>query len=884
MRNRYLKSCLILTAVVTSAAACGRPDNATEELPTGKIGSAIAPSHNDTSRVPAGITVAEGDLIDWSTTWTENGGDSGISLIAWTFGTNSAPTAVTSCDDAGAPLCTPTALVLTVESETREVLGQRFLDNAAAPVNVAVRSCDESGTPLCTTASGDGTLGQPGDVLTADIALLVTVTNANPSTVTTFTGDEENATITADITVSDPGDAPDEISKVTIDWEDGTVDTVCDNAGATPCAQSGTISQDHEYADDSDNGDVCAGGASTDCDVLVTIFDKDGGSGTETQALAVFNVVPAVGISAPSAYGEGRNGDYTITIDDADGDTHQCTIDWGDTTTDGPFACTPGQVVQHRYDDDGDYDIVLDVTDDDAGTGQGLFTQSIVNLAPAVSAGNDRTVVENVPVTFQAIFNDPGVNDTASCEFSFGDGDFASSAPDACTFGQEFVHTYSGVSGLFFLELTVTDNGGAEGSDNALITVLADGDGDTVPDEFEDANGMDSGDGNDASGDLDGDGVTNLEEYENGTDPNAFGGPQPPIAWSPVDGESTDTLPTLTVQNAVDPDGDALTYHFQVSVDPDFTSDPAFELDGVAAGGEVTPGVSLTSVDVDTQLVNNTTYWWRARANDGNAYGSFSPAESFRTDAANIAPAAPAISSPANGGEVADDTPDLTVTNATDNEDDALTYEFEVSESPLFAGVIGDTVPEGTTSTTFTPPLLADNTLHYWRVRAWDGAAFSPWTVGSFYVDVANEAPSVPVLVGPGNGAVVDRKVVELQLENSTDPEGDAITYEISIFRDLEMTELVETFASVSPGPGGHTKVSPTETLKAGKGFWWVATATDSEGASSAESVPQAFRTAGGESDDTGSCSVAPTAGNTGATALTGMLLMALAIVRRRRS
>ncbi|MGD9612820.1 MAG: LamG-like jellyroll fold domain-containing protein, partial [Kiritimatiellia bacterium] len=48
----------------------------------------------------------------------------------------------------------------------------------------------------------------------------------------------------------------------------------------------------------------------------------------------------------------------------------------------------------------------------------------------------------------------------------------------------------------------------------------SDGDGDGMPDLWEDANGLDSG-VDDAVGDLDGDGLTNLEEFIHGTDPQA---------------------------------------------------------------------------------------------------------------------------------------------------------------------------------------------------------------------------------------------------------------------------------------------------------------------------------------------------------------------------
>jgi hypothetical protein len=71
----------------------------------------------------------------------------------------------------------------------------------------------------------------------------------------------------------------------------------------------------------------------------------------------------------------------------------------------------------------------------------------------------------------------------------------------------------------FYYRLTVTNLAGLSvGSPNVIVTVLADTDGDGMPDEWEMTSGFDPSSSADAGTDADGDGMTNAQEYAAGTD------------------------------------------------------------------------------------------------------------------------------------------------------------------------------------------------------------------------------------------------------------------------------------------------------------------------------------------------------------------------------
>lgn len=210
--------------------------------------------------------------------------------------------------------------------------------------------------------------------------------------------------------------------------------------------------------------------------------------------------------------------------------------------------------------------------------------------------------------------------------------------------------------------------------------------------------------------------------------------PTQPTLANPSDGGAVHLFtPALSVYNGSDIDEDILTYEFELYEDAAMTTLVANE-----AG--VVETESMTAWTVPVSLIENATYFWRARVSDGELLSDWMPPASFMVNTANDAPSAPVLVAPAEGSSLDHLSPILSVANSSDPDSDTLIYDFEVyAAGSLVVSLTGITEDStGITSVTLPEPLV-DDTAYTWRARAYDGDRHGAW------MDMASFSIHLPV-------------------------------------------------------------------------------------------------------------------------------------------
>jgi hypothetical protein len=221
--------------------------------------------------------------------------------------------------------------------------------------------------------------------------------------------------------------------------------------------------------------------------ILITADDAHGHTATASFTATVNAVKPKVQIngsallSAQSVSGspEGTPVQLTGTAQSPSAEDNAAgfSYSWKVTKDGADFAAGFGSSWSFTPDDEGTYLVTLTAADDGAAntvsaTVIGANVQPTAAITGLTGPAPWNLILPQEQLTFAGTFTDPGIRDTHTATWSFGDGSTAS-ASFAASGSETFSATHSYVNpGSYPVSLTVTDDDGGSSTANWTVNVL----------------------------------------------------------------------------------------------------------------------------------------------------------------------------------------------------------------------------------------------------------------------------------------------------------------------------------------------------------------------------------------------------------------------------
>ncbi len=297
--------------------------------------------------------------------------------------------------------------------------------------------------------------------------------------------------------------------------------------------------------------------------------------------------------------------------------------------------------------------------------------------------------------------------------------------------------------------------------------------------------------------------------------------PEPPELFDlllPADGDTVEADSCELVWDAAtDPDeGDVVSYWIWWATDETFTEN----LDSTTSGTE-------TSV-VIRDLSDDSTYWWKVRAQDTNTIGTWS-SQTFHFDVYIAGEPLPFTLITPDSSDTCWTLNQTLLWHATidPDPDDQVWYDIYVGQSPDFTGA--DPVNAGLDDTTLTLSNLTDDTRYYWTVKATDNNTDGTWADTVFWFRTYHvDPPDSFDLISPEDELVFDTYLDTLvfRWEEATDPDpnDEIVRYILELgseadFEAPDSTYDAQTADSIAVVfPSFETEVQ----------YWWRVRAMDS--------------------------------------------------------
>jgi hypothetical protein len=170
-------------------------------------------------------------------------------------------------------------------------------------------------------------------------------------------------------------------------------------------------------------------------------------------------------------------------------------------------------------------------------------------------------------------------------------------------------------------------------------------------------------------------------------------------------------LPELSHDNSADQEYDNLTYAYRVYDDAGLTN-------LIAQADGHPEQLGTTTWQIDILLSDNSTYYWRVRANDGFEDGPWSHTAIFIVNSVNQAPNAFALIAPDSGQNISDVMPSFIWQAAIDPDPcDSVRYSLYYDNDSIFTD---PTIVGELDTTAYTPAEPLPGGRYYWKVVAGD--------------------------------------------------------------------------------------------------------------------------------------------------------------------
>lgn len=219
------------------------------------------------------------------------------------------------------------------------------------------------------------------------------------------------------------------------------------------------------------------------------------------------------------------------------------------------------------------------------------------------------------------------------------------------------------------------------------------------------------------------------------------------------------------------------------------------EIDMTTQGNTVYSLTGITDISYQhpVALLPGTTYYFRVRSNNGTTTSDWSAYESFVTFGVT-GEIEPILTFPIGGQVIYSSS--TTLNWYVVGSANTISYELQINAgSPSFTSTI---VQSGTS---YEVTSLQAGTTYYWRVRSYNGNAYSDWTAAESFTVTGNAGTLVPILTWPLGGAATGTTVDLYWYVNGSSP---TISYQVMYASESDFSNAV----TVNPGSSTTTQLT----------------------------------------------------------------------------